>query len=80
MFTRSVSPEQAPDKPTYLELDFEKGDPVALNGEKLSPATLLAQLNKVGMQTWTLWPAAILLESPLLPGRLFLAEQNLAGN
>ena len=47
MFTRSVSPEQAPDKPTYLEIDFEKGDPVALNGEKLSPATLLAQLNKV---------------------------------
>ena len=47
MFTRSVSPEQAPDKATYLEIDFEKGDPVALNGEKLSPATLLAQLNKV---------------------------------
>ncbi len=47
MFTRSVSPEQAPDKPTYLEIDFEKGDPVALDGEKLSPATLLAQLNKV---------------------------------
>ncbi len=50
MFTRSVSPEQAPDKPTYLEIDFEKGDPVALNSEKLSPATLLAQLNKVGLQ------------------------------
>ena len=47
MFTRSVSPEQAPDKPTYLEIEFEKGDPVALDGEKLSPATLLAQLNKV---------------------------------
>ena len=47
MFTRSVSPEQAPDKAAYLEIDFEKGDPVALNGEKLSPATLLAQLNKV---------------------------------
>ena len=47
MFTRSVSPEQAPDKATYLEIDFEKGDPVALNGEKLSPATLLAQLNQV---------------------------------
>ena len=47
MFTRSVSPEQAPDKATYLEIDFEKGDPVALKGEKLSPATLLAQLNKV---------------------------------
>ncbi|CAK0731909.1 hypothetical protein CVIRNUC_000059 [Coccomyxa viridis] len=47
MFTRSVSPEQAPDKATYLEIDFEKGDPVALNGEKLSPASLLAQLNEV---------------------------------
>ena len=47
MFTRSVSPEQAPDKATYLEIDFEKGDPVALDGKKLSPATLLAQLNEV---------------------------------
>lgn len=47
MFTRSVSPEQAPDKPTYIEIDFEKGDPVAINGEKLSPATLLTNLNKV---------------------------------
>lgn len=47
MFTRSVSPEQAPDKATYLEIDFEKGDPVALDGHKLSPASLLAQLNKV---------------------------------
>jgi hypothetical protein len=70
MFTRSVSPEQAPDKPTYLEIDFEKGDPVALNGEKLSPATLLAQLNKVGMQIQTLWPAANLLKSHLLPEAL----------
>jgi len=52
MFTRSVSPEQAPDKPTYLEIDFEKGDPVALDGEKLSPATLLAQLNMVRICTW----------------------------
>ncbi|BDA51579.1 Argininosuccinate synthase [Coccomyxa sp. Obi] len=47
MFTRSVSPEQAPDKATYIEIDFEKGDPVAINGEKLSPATLLTNLNKV---------------------------------
>lgn len=46
MFTRSVSPEQAPDKPTYIEVDFEKGDPVAVDGKKLSPATLLATLNK----------------------------------
>ena len=47
MFTRSVSPEKAPDKPTYIEIDFEKGDPVALNGKKLSPASLLTALNKV---------------------------------
>ena len=47
MFTRSVSPEQAPDKPTYLEIEFEKGDPVALDGNRLSPATILGQLNKV---------------------------------
>ena len=47
MFTRSVSPEEAPDKPTYIEIDFEKGDPVAIDGARLSPAKLLAQLNKV---------------------------------
>lgn len=47
MFTRSVSPEEAPDAPTYLEVDFENGDPVALDGEKLSPASLLAKLNTV---------------------------------
>jgi argininosuccinate synthase len=47
MFSRSVSPEQAPDKPTYIEIDFEKGDPVAVDGEKLSPASLLAKLNTV---------------------------------
>ena len=47
MFTRSVSPEQAPDTPMYLEIEFERGDPVALNGAKLSPASLLTELNKV---------------------------------
>ena len=47
MYTRSVSPEQAPDKPTYLDLEFEGGNPVAIDGQKLSPATLLTQLNKV---------------------------------
>ena len=47
MFTRSVSPESAPDAPTYVEIEFEKGDPVALNGARLSPATMLAELNKV---------------------------------
>jgi argininosuccinate synthase len=48
MFKLSVSPEKAPDQPTYIELDFEQGNPVALNGERLSPATLLAQLNTLG--------------------------------
>ena len=52
MFTRSVSPEQAPDKPSYIEIDFEKGDPVAIDGVMLSPATLLAQLNKVSQSLW----------------------------
>lgn len=47
MYTRSVSPEQAPDKATYLDLEFEGGNPVAIDGQKLSPASLLTQLNKV---------------------------------
>ena len=42
-----VSPEQAPDKPTYVEIEFEKGVPVAVDGEKLSPCDLIAKLNKV---------------------------------
>ncbi len=46
MWRWSVSPEQAPDQPEYLELAFEKGDVVAINGEKMSPATVLATLNK----------------------------------
>jgi argininosuccinate synthase len=48
MFTRSVAPEQAPDTPTYVEIAFEKGDPVAVNGERLSPAALLTALNRLG--------------------------------
>ena len=47
-FTRSVSPEQAPDEPTYLEIEFEAGDPVAIDGERMSPAELLTALNKAG--------------------------------
>jgi len=38
MFTRSVAPEEAPDKPTYVEIEFEAGDPVAVDGQRLSPA------------------------------------------
>src|SRR5947209_16014768 len=45
---RTISPEAAPDKPTVITIDFEKGDPVAIDGEKLSPATLLTRLNELG--------------------------------
>ena len=48
MFTRSVAPENAPDTPTYVEIEFEKGDPVAIDGKRLSPAALLAELNRLG--------------------------------
>jgi len=48
MWRWSVSPENAPDKPQYLEIDFEKGDIVAIDGEKMSPATVMEFLNKVG--------------------------------
>ena len=45
MFTRTISPENAPDKPTIIEIAFAAGDPVAINGEPLSPAAILTQLN-----------------------------------
>lgn len=48
MWLWSVSPEAAPDKPTYLELGYEKGDIVSINGERLSPAQVLTRLNKEG--------------------------------
>ncbi|MBM3482219.1 MAG: argininosuccinate synthase [Alphaproteobacteria bacterium] len=48
MFTRSVAPEEAPDKPTYVEIEFEAGDPVAVDGQRLSPAKLLTRLNELG--------------------------------
>ncbi|MCQ2965596.1 MAG: argininosuccinate synthase [Alphaproteobacteria bacterium] len=44
----SVTPENAPDKPTYVEIDFEQGNPVAINDEKMSPATIVKTLNKIG--------------------------------
>ena len=44
----SVSPEQAPDVPTYVELDFEKGAPVALNGEKMKAMDIIYKLNEIG--------------------------------
>ena len=48
MWRWTVAPEQAPDKPTYLELTYEKGDIVAIDGEAMSPATVMEFLNKVG--------------------------------
>ena len=48
MYRRSVAPEDAPNTPEFVEVEFEKGDAVAVNGKKLSPATLLAELNKIG--------------------------------
>jgi len=48
VYSRTVAPEAAPDKPTYVEIDFEHGDPVAVDGEPLSPAALLTRLNELG--------------------------------
>jgi argininosuccinate synthase len=45
---RTISPEAAPDRPTVITIDFEKGDPVAIDGVKLSPAALLTKLNELG--------------------------------
>ena len=48
VYSRTVDPEQAPDKPTYITVDFERGDAVAIDGKKMSPATLLTKLNEFG--------------------------------
>ena len=48
MWRWSVSPEEAPDEPTYLELTYKQGDVVAINGESMTPAEVLTYLNKVG--------------------------------
>jgi len=48
MFCLSVSPKEAPDEPEVLEVSFDRGDPIAIDGEKLSPAELLARLNVMG--------------------------------
>ncbi|MDY6987658.1 MAG: argininosuccinate synthase [Thermodesulfobacteriota bacterium] len=48
MFTLSVSPQEAPDRPEVMEISFAQGNPVAINDEKLSPADLLARLNAFG--------------------------------
>ncbi|MBW1912948.1 MAG: argininosuccinate synthase, partial [Deltaproteobacteria bacterium] len=48
MFVMSVSPENAPDQATYTEIEFKKGNPIAVDGEQMSPANLLAHLNLLG--------------------------------
>jgi argininosuccinate synthase len=48
VYQRTISPEAAPDKATYVEIGFEKGDAVSIDGEKLLPATLLTKLNALG--------------------------------
>ncbi len=48
VFSRSVAPEAAPDAATTIEIAFERGDPVAIDGEALSPAALLTRLNELG--------------------------------
>jgi len=48
VYQRTISPEAAPDKATVFTLDFERGDPVAIDGERLSPAALLTRLNQLG--------------------------------
>jgi len=48
VYQRTISPEKAPDKPTYIEIGFFKGDPISINGNKLSPAEILSELNRIG--------------------------------
>jgi len=48
VYSRTLDPERAPDKPAYISVDFERGDATAIDGKKLTPATLLAQLNDLG--------------------------------
>lgn len=50
LFIVTSTPEKAPDKDEYVELEFEAGVPVAVNGEKLSPAALLEKLNEIGIR------------------------------
>jgi argininosuccinate synthase len=48
VYQRTVSPEKAPNKPEIITIEFKKGDAIAINGKKMSPATLLAKLNELG--------------------------------
>src|SRR3977135_15233 len=48
VYSRTLNPEDAPNKATYITVDFERGDAVSIDGERLSPATLLTKLNELG--------------------------------
>ncbi len=48
MYTRTVSCEDSPNKPTLITIEFKSGDPISINGKKFSPANLLSKLNKIG--------------------------------
>ncbi len=48
VYQRTVSPEAAPDKATLIDIEFKKGDPIAINGKKMSPAQILTKLNELG--------------------------------
>src|SRR6201997_2492543 len=48
VYSRTISPEQAPDQPEYVEIEFSRGDAIAVNGKALSPAALLTELNRLG--------------------------------
>ena len=50
IYSRTIAPEDAPDKPTYIEIGFYKGDATSINGTALSPANLLSQLNQFGKE------------------------------
>ena len=48
VYSRTVAPEEAPDQPTVIDIEFEGGDPVAIDSERMTPAALLARLNQLG--------------------------------
>ena len=50
IYSRTIAPEDAPDKPTYIEIGFDKGDATSINGTALSPANILSQLNQFGKE------------------------------
>ncbi len=52
VYQRTISPEDAPDKPAVIEIGFERGDAVSIDGEKLSPATLLPQAQRARQGQW----------------------------